>query len=178
MQKPLFHGTALMSRGLFRRLSGGAAGLAAGKGPETKERGCRVQPAADCEYITEDSEVRLYLLKKQKSGWPTVRRLLKRAFGLLKKASAFMLRLSGAAALTCLYAVNAIEHAYLQRGYEAYGGEYLVIPFVFYAAYKALRAASKIFQSVRRGDTYESRPGRSASAQNREAACGRKSWGG
>ena len=47
----------------------------------------------------------------------------------------------GAALITYLYLVKAIEHAYLQRGYEAYGGEYLIIPFVFYGAYKLLALA-------------------------------------
>ena len=47
-----------------------------------------------------------------------------------------MIRMLAAAGVTYIYAVWDIEQAYLKRGYQAYGGEYLVIPFVFYAAFK------------------------------------------
>ena len=56
----------------------------------------------------------------------------------------------GAVLITYLYLVRAIEHAYLQRGYEAYGGEYLIIPFVFYGAYKLLVLATGVYSMARR----------------------------
>lgn len=55
-----------------------------------------------------------------------------------KKAAVFAARLSGAGAVTYLYSVKAIESAFQHRGYAAYGGEYLMIPFVFYGVFKVL----------------------------------------
>ena len=85
----------------------------------------------ECEYITEDPKDGLYL--------PKVWKVRQQAVGqFIKKAIIFMARLSGTAALTYLYSVKAIESAFLDRGYVAYGGEYLMIPFVFYAVFKVL----------------------------------------
>lgn len=55
-----------------------------------------------------------------------------------KRASRVMLRMLAAAGVTYLYAIWAIEQAYLQRGYRAYGGEYLIIPMVFYMVFKSI----------------------------------------
>lgn len=55
---------------------------------------------------------------------------------VLKKGAMALCNMSGAGLITYLYLVKAIEQAYLQRGYEAYGGEYLMAPFVFCGSYK------------------------------------------
>jgi hypothetical protein len=47
-------------------------------------------------------------------------------------------RLLIASALTYVCATWAIKWTCTQRGYKAYGGEYFVIPVVFYTAYKGL----------------------------------------
>lgn len=49
---------------------------------------------------------------------------------------AYRLFVAGAAAYLC--GAWAIKWACAQRGYKAYGGEYFVIPLVFYTVYKGL----------------------------------------
>ena len=86
---------------------------------------------AKYQYITEDSKVVVYLSQLKRSWMPVVRRLV-------KKVGKVIFRVLVAALVTFLYAAWEIDQAYLRRGYKAYGGEYIVIPFVFYLAIKGL----------------------------------------
>lgn len=97
---------------------------------------CQVWLVMECEYSTEAPEIGLYMPEVWKNECKTAAWRKVRCF--LKKAVMFTVRLSGAAALTYLYSMKAIESAFLQRGYAAYGGEYLMIPFAFYAIFKVL----------------------------------------
>lgn len=67
----------------------------------------------------------------------------------LKKAWPMVCRMSVAAAVTYLYSLWAIEQAYIQRGYKAYGGEYLLLPLVAWGVYDALTVVAKISHAVR-----------------------------
>lgn len=51
----------------------------------------------------------------------------------------FVTCLAGAIILTYLFSLTVIKSAYLQRGYIAYGGEYILIIVFFLAAFKLLR---------------------------------------
>lgn len=53
-----------------------------------------------------------------------------------EKALSIIFRVLISATITLLFGVWAIECAYLERGYQAYGGECLLIIFVFYIAFK------------------------------------------
>lgn len=69
---------------------------------------------------------------------------------VLKKAAVILCNILGAVLITCLYLIKAIEQAYLQRGYVAYGGEYLMVPFVFWGAYKLLSLSFRVCNMARR----------------------------
>ena len=79
--------------------------------------------------LTEDSKVKVYLFKQNQK--PVMN-------GLFRKAMRFTLRLLGAAIVTYLFAFWIIEKAFLERGYAAYGGEYILIAFVFFVIYKLM----------------------------------------
>ncbi len=89
----------------------------------------------ECQCIEEDSSNWLFLSKVRKA-WQT------KAKRVLKKAAEFMAmtgcRIAGSALLTGMYAVWSAEQAFFQRGYKAYGGEFLAIPFVFWWTYAGL----------------------------------------
>lgn len=85
----------------------------------------------ECEYVTEDSKVRLCLSQVQKLRNPVLRIISKRASIIAAK-----LVLSGA--ITTPLAAWAMIYAFLERGYKAYGGEYLFILVVFCLIYWAL----------------------------------------
>lgn len=89
----------------------------------------------ECQCIEEDSSNCLFLSKVRKA-WRTK---IKRG---LKKTAEFMTttgcRIAGSALLTGIYVAWSAEQAFLQRGYKAYGGEYLAIPFVFLWTYAGL----------------------------------------
>ncbi len=92
---------------------------------------CKVLLIVECEYISEDSKGRLYLSQVQEVRNPAVRMRSKKAVMI-----AVRLILSGT--LTAPFAVWSIIYAFLERGYKAYGGEYLFIIMVFLAVYWAL----------------------------------------
>ena len=122
---------------LSRKLSGSLTGSTVRKEPTVNEgKVCQVWPVLECEYFTEAPEIGLYMPEVWKNECKTAAWRKVRCF--LKKAVMFTARLSGAAALTCLYSMKAIESAFQHRGYVAYGGEYLMIPFVFYGVFKVL----------------------------------------
>lgn len=91
----------------------------------------KVLLVVECEYISEDSKGRLYLSQVQEVRNPAVRMRLTRASVIAAK-----LILSGA--LTAPPAAWSVIYAFLERGYKAYGGEYLFIIMVFLAVYWAL----------------------------------------
>ena len=74
----------------------------------------------------------------------------RRSRKFLRKAAIILVNVLGAILITYLYLIKAIEHAYLQRGYEAYGGEYLIVPFVFYGAYKLVSLIIKVCGKVKK----------------------------
>lgn len=92
---------------------------------------CKVLLIVECEYISEDSKGRLYLSQVQEVRNPAVRMRS-------KKASVIAAKLILAGVLTVPFAAWSIIYAFLQRGYKAYGGEYLFIITVFLAVYWAL----------------------------------------
>ena len=128
---------------------------------------CNVWIIMECQCITEDSKVRVYLSKVRKGKWQATRRFI-------KKAAPHVLRLLGAVALTYLYSAWSIEQAFIQRGYKAYGGEYLIIPFVFYGVYKVLGGIQKLFHG---GVTYENLSKTYTADTRGTEVCGRKSLG-
>lgn len=128
---------------------------------------CNVWIIMECQCLAEDSKVRVYLSKVRKSKWQAARRFI-------KKAAPHVIRLFGAIALTYLYSVWSIEQAFIQRGYKAYGGEYLVIPFVFYGIYKVFGWIQKLFYG---GVTYESLSETYTADTGGTKVCGRKSLG-
>lgn len=85
----------------------------------------------ECEYISENSRGRLYLSQVQKIRNPAARLFQ-------KKAAVVAAKLILSVALTVPAASCAVIAAYLERGYMAYGGEYLFILMVFRAVYWAL----------------------------------------
>lgn len=91
----------------------------------------KVLLVVECEYISEDSKDRLYLSQVQEVRNPAVRMRS-------KKASVIAAKLILSGALTAPPAAWSVIYAFLERGYKAYGGEYLFIIMVFLAIYWAL----------------------------------------
>ena len=87
----------------------------------------------ECEYISEDedSKDRLYLSQVQKTRNPAARMRS-------TKASVITAKLILSGVMTAPFAAWSIIYAFLERGYKAYGGEYLFIIMVFLAVYWAL----------------------------------------
>ena len=92
---------------------------------------CKVLLVVECEYISEDSKGRLYLSQVQEVRNPAVRMRS-------KKASVITAKLILSGVLTAPPAAWSVIYAFLERGYKAYGGEYLFIIMVFLAVYWAL----------------------------------------
>lgn len=91
----------------------------------------KVLLVVECEYISEDSKGRLYLSQVQEVRNPAVRMYS-------KKASVISAKLILSGVLTAPPAAWSVIYAFLERGYKAYGGEYLFIIMVFLAVYWAL----------------------------------------
>lgn len=91
----------------------------------------KVLLVVECEYVSEDSKGRLYLSQVQEVRNPAVRMRS-------KKASVIAAKLILSGALTAPPAAWSVIYAFLERGYKAYGGEYLFIIMVFLAVYWAL----------------------------------------
>ncbi len=95
---------------------------------------CKVRKmlfVVECEYISENSRDRLYLSQVQEVRNPAVRMYS-------KKASVISAKLILSGVLTAPPAAWSVIYAFLERGYKAYGGEYLFIIMVFLAVYWAL----------------------------------------
>lgn len=85
----------------------------------------------ECECISEDSKVRVYLSQVRQIRPPAVK-------DSSKKASMVIAKLALSAALTAPAAAWAVVYAFLERGYMAYGGECLFIVAAFMGVYWAL----------------------------------------
>lgn len=87
----------------------------------------------ECQYLTEDAKIRLYLSPMRYEKKETI----------TEKIAADLLALLYSAAVTDLIGQWAIEAAYKFRGYEAIGGEYILIAVTaagtFWAVKKILR---------------------------------------
>lgn len=57
---------------------------------------------------------------------------------IFRKTTVYIFRLSVSTGITYLYIRWSVRQAYICRGYEACGGEYFMIPFVFYGIYRIL----------------------------------------
>ena len=98
-------------------------------------------------YITEDSKVRLYMTvvycQREKSRQNPRSNIGRRQRMLWRKKMeelgrllvAFLTRLIFSLSITAAAGIWAIQKAYEDRGYEAIGGEYLLIPLVFVLVY-------------------------------------------
>lgn len=73
---------------------------------------------------------------------------------IFKKAALYISRLSASAGMTYLYIRWSVRQAYIYRGYDACGGEYLIIPFVFYGIFKVSGYLTKLYyaQKIRGGE--------------------------
>lgn len=91
----------------------------------------KVLLVVECEYISEDSKGRVYLSQVREVRNPAGRIRS-------KKASVIVAKLILSGVLTAPPAAWAVIYAFLERGYKAYGGEYLFIIMVFLAVYWAL----------------------------------------
>lgn len=91
----------------------------------------RIQLGIEPKYITEDSEVRIYLSKMQECRYSKIKRAYKKILDLI-------IKLFISVTVTIPFGTWAIRHAYIERGYVAYGGEYLFIMLVFFIIYKVL----------------------------------------
>lgn len=91
---------------------------------------CKVRLNVEPKFITEDSEVRLYL-----SILPIWKREPRKNYKN-KKVLQIFYRILIASAVTLPIAMVSIQLAYLERGYWAIGGEYLLIFLVFWFYFK------------------------------------------
>lgn len=82
-------------------------------------------------YITEDSEIRVYMSVVREGTWTKTKRILRKAVGVT-------IKLLSAAAITIPFGIYFVNLAYMERGYRAYGGEWLLIMLIFYATYKLM----------------------------------------
>lgn len=97
----------------------------------------RMSVDMECEYLTEDSKVRVYLSPVRGEKKETV----------VEKAVVIALELFYSLAVTYFIGSWAIAAAYAERDYKAYGGEYLLIIFVFGLSFHFIR---KFFENFRR----------------------------
>jgi hypothetical protein len=89
------------------------------------------------QYLTEDSKVRIYLSVVRGQEKETI----------AEKVVVTALKLFYSLAITYFVGKWAIAAAYAERGYKAYGGEYLLILFTFVAFYYII---GKFFKNFRR----------------------------
>lgn len=100
-----------------------------GRGQAIHKCGHKLWIVREHPCFTEDSKVKVYLFKQNRK--PVIN-------GFFKKTMKFMLQLLGAATVTYLFSLWIIGQAFRERGYIAYGGEYILIAFVFFATYKLM----------------------------------------
>lgn len=85
-------------------------------------------------YLTSDSDITLYLLRVH----PESRKIkiLKRVRKKIRKAKSLLIRLSISFIIAVLAGILLIPAVEAQRGYVAYGGEYLFIGLIFWVTFK------------------------------------------
>lgn len=110
-----------------------------------KHRAYKLKNEMKGDFITKDSEARLYLLLIQDE--PAKDRVY-------ESIILFIIKMFFAFSVSYFTAIWAIQEAYNERGYEAYGGEYLLIIAVFIFAYKAINI---FFKHFRRGQSGKKR---------------------
>lgn len=98
---------------------------------------CGMPAVLEREYLTEDSKVRVYLSLVQGKKKETI----------TDKAIVIVLELFYSMAVTYFIGSWAIAWAYAERGYKAYGGEYLLIVMIFLLSFHIAR---KFFENFRR----------------------------
>lgn len=97
----------------------------------------------ECEYIPEDPEDRVCLSRLQQSlEYKKPCQNTEKKF--FRKALILVFKLLVSTAITFPYAIWAVEYAYIERGYKAYGGEFLFIAMVFYLVCWVVGALLKI----------------------------------
>lgn len=84
----------------------------------------------ECQYLTKDSEVRIYLSKVQTE---------KKQKSFTKKVVEVALELFFSYSVAFFVGKWAIEFAYQERGYEAVGGEYLLIIMTYMFSFWLIR---------------------------------------
>lgn len=98
-----------------------------------KMYGVRIDVEPKC--VTEDTEKRVYMSLvriKRKSKW---KKLWGTASGKIKCTAKVVLKLFVSYVISCATAILAFHAAYLERGYDAVGGEYLLVIASFLIAY-------------------------------------------
>lgn len=86
-------------------------------------------------YLTKDSEVHIYLSTKRKEADSVPERIV-----------IFTLKMFFAYSVSYFSSLLIIPFAYQQRGYKAYGGEYILLFAIFIAAYKIISIFFKYFR--------------------------------
>ena len=128
--RPLFPGIVSMKRSLFVLLLRNSTGLTGRRQENLHESKMHtLWLIVEYQYVLESPKVGVCLYRMWKKKWPVVRRSS-------KKIMLYLLRLFGSAGLTFVYSRWVIEQAFFERGYRAYGGEYFLIPLVFYGIYQ------------------------------------------
>lgn len=92
---------------------------------------CKMWLVVECECGAEDPKIRLFLPEVHKSRWPKVK-------NACQKALITAVKLLAAAAITSPFALWSVRSAYLERGYQAYGGEWLLIILCWILCFKLL----------------------------------------
>jgi len=92
-------------------------------------------------YVTEDSEVRIYLSQMRSEKKPPKKKIK-------DKIVALVLELFYTGTITYLVGDWAIGFAYKERGYFAYGSEYLLIVLTFLISFRTIRAFFKVCMRI------------------------------
>lgn len=92
-------------------------------------------------YVTEDSEVRIYLSQVRSERKPPRKKIT-------DKIVALVLELFYAGTITYLVGNWAIGFAYKERGYFAYGSEYLLIALTFLISFRTIRSFFKAYKEI------------------------------
>ena len=87
------------------------------------------------QYLTNDSEVRIYLSAERKEEDSIPERIV-----------IFTLKIFFAYSVSYFSSLLIIPFAYQERGYKAYGGEYILLLAIFIAAYKIISIFFKYFR--------------------------------
>lgn len=97
----------------------------------------KVQLLVEREHPADNPKVRIYLSLVRESFWKDA--VWSKIKGCCKWVIHMIFRIFISLVITLPFGIWAINDAYLERGYLAYGGEYLFIIVVFLAVYNILR---------------------------------------